>query len=193
MEPNAQFRDLVARVRAGDEDAATALVRQYEPEVRRLIRVRLSDPKLRVAVDSADISQSVLRVFFVKVAAGAYDLNEPDCLIRLLARMIRNKVLDVARRPAVRRRRALAREVVETVPDSTESPSQVLAGAELLAEVRKRLSPDEFALAERRRAGAGWQEIAAAVGGTPDAARKQLSRAIQRVFRELGIDQVPDD
>lgn len=193
MEPNAQFRDLVARVRAGDEDAATELVRQYEPEVRRLIRVRLTDPKLRVAADSADISQSVLRVFFVKVAAGAYDLNEPDCLIRLLARMIRNKVLDVARRPAVRRRRALAREALETVPDCAETPSQVLAGAELLAEVRKRLSPDELALAERRRAGAGWQEIAAAVGGTPDAARKQLSRAIQRVFRELGIDQVPDD
>lgn len=50
MEPIAQFRDLSDRVRAGDGEAAVELVQRYEPEVRRLIRLRLTGPKLRLAV-----------------------------------------------------------------------------------------------------------------------------------------------
>lgn len=191
MEPLAQFRDLIARVRTGDQAAAAELVRTYEPEVRRLVRVRLTDPKLRVAADSGDISQSVLRVFFVKLAAGQYDLDEPASLIRLLVTMARNKVLDVARRPSVRR--AAGPEQLEAVADDGETPSQRLAGEELIAEARRLLTPDERDLADRRRAGASWQEIAAAVGGTPDAARKKLDRALDRVCRALGIDRTADE
>jgi len=46
------FGELLRLVRAGDADAAAELVRQYEPEIRRTIRVRLTDPRLRRVVDS---------------------------------------------------------------------------------------------------------------------------------------------
>jgi hypothetical protein len=38
-----------------------------------------------------DICQSVLATFFVRVAAGEYDLKEPDDLIKLLPNMTRNE------------------------------------------------------------------------------------------------------
>jgi len=66
MVPETSFCDLVQRVRCGDGLAAEELVRAYEPEVRRAIRVRLTDARLRRLVDSVDICQSVLAGFFVR-------------------------------------------------------------------------------------------------------------------------------
>lgn len=188
-----RFQLQIARVRVGDPAAAAELIREYEPEVRRLIRVRLTDPKLRVFADSADISQSVLRVFFVKVAAGQYDLGEPANLLRLLVTMIRNKVLDVARKPAVRRAQPVGPGTLEAVPGRGETPSQLMAGEELIAAARRLLTPDERDIADRRVGGASWQEIASTLGSTPDAARKKLDRALERVCRELGIERGSDE
>ena len=63
---------------------------------------------------------------------------------------------------------------------------------ELLAEALRLLSPDARARADGRAAGLGWKEIAAERGLTPDAARKQLERAIDRVCETLGIDRSVD-
>jgi hypothetical protein len=38
-----------------------------------------------------------------------------------------------------------------------------------------------------------WPDIAAQVGGTPSGRRKQLTRAINRVARELGLDEEEHD
>ncbi len=40
------FADLIRRVCAGDRDAADCLVRDYEPAVRRVARIRLKDARL---------------------------------------------------------------------------------------------------------------------------------------------------
>lgn len=189
MTPDVPFAELIANVRKRDEEAAAQLVRQYEPEVRRLIRVRLTDPNLRRLIDSADICQSVLAAFFVRVAVGQFDLAEPADLVRLLAEMARNKLIDHARKPATRRSRSGASSVFEAVPAEGDTPSAIAAHTELLAEALRRLTPEERALADQRAAGVGWPEIAAACGLTPEAARKKLSRAIDRVCEELGIDQ----
>src|SRR5947209_15971796 len=92
------FHDLIGRVRSGDQDAATVLVRQYEATVRRVIRFRLTDARLRSAFDSTDICQSVLASFFVRAAAGQFDLSRPEHLVKLLATMARNKLAGRARR-----------------------------------------------------------------------------------------------
>jgi len=62
--------DLIARVRAGDQAAAAELVRDYEPHVRRAVRIQLRDPRLRSVFDSADICQSVMASFFARLALG---------------------------------------------------------------------------------------------------------------------------
>src|SRR5689334_20958792 len=91
---NPTFLDLLDRVRSGDEAAAAVLVRQFEPELRRIVRVRLTDPRLRRVVDTADICQSVLANFFLRVSAGEFDLRQPEQLLHLLLAMARNKVHD---------------------------------------------------------------------------------------------------
>lgn len=190
----APFEALIARVRAGDETAATDLVRRYEPEIRREVRFLLRDPFLRRSFDSMDICQSVMGSFFLRAALGEYDLNRPEDLIRLLISMTRNKVVDATRRQRAQRRdhrRATSLEAVDLAA-KTPSPSEVVAARDLLGEFRSRLSEDERLLADRRARGEEWAEIAREVGGTPDARRKQLTRAIARVAKELGMEDADD-
>ncbi|MGL4554137.1 MAG: RNA polymerase sigma factor [Gemmataceae bacterium] len=188
--PEETFAELIARVRAGDDQAAESLVRRYEPEIRREVRFLLRDPFLRRSFDSMDICQSVMSSFFLRAALGEYDLNRPDDLIRLLISMTRNKVVDATRRQRAQRRdhrRATSIDAID-LASATPSPSQIVEGRELLTAFRDRLSDEERKLADLRAGGREWAEIAGEVGGTGEARRKQLTRAIARVSRELGLD-----
>jgi hypothetical protein len=64
MSDETPFPELIERVRGGDGDAATELVQRYEPAIRRVVRLRLTDPRLRRAFDSMDVCQSVLASFW---------------------------------------------------------------------------------------------------------------------------------
>lgn len=190
----ADFGDLVRRVRAGDDQAAAELVRQYEPAVRLEVRLRLRDSRLRRNLDSLDVCQSVLASFFVRAAAGQYDLEGPGQLLKLLVTIVRNKVASRARREQAecrdhRRIDPGAVEALEVV-DAAPGPSRLAAAKELLHEFRRRLTEEERRLADLRAEGHAWTEIAAEMGGTPDGRRMQLSRAAQRVGRLLGLDDV---
>jgi RNA polymerase sigma-70 factor (ECF subfamily) len=191
LEDNA-FHELICRVRAGDNKAAEELVRLYEPTIRRVARVRLVDARLRRAFDSMDICQSVFASFFVRAALGQYDLQRPEQLLNLLVNMSRKKLIDRARQETAERRdyRRLAPNGLEgkDVPAAAAGPSDEVAGAELLEEFRRRLSDEERNLAEKRAAGMDWPQIAAECGGSPEALRKKLARAIDRVGQELGLD-----
>jgi RNA polymerase sigma-70 factor (ECF subfamily) len=197
MSDDVLFADFIRRIRAGDAEAAGELVRRYEPVVRLEVRVRLSDPRLGRVLDSMDICQSVLASFFVRAAAGQYDLEQPQDLVKLLVVMARKKLAFQARKERAQRRdnrrvEAAAPEVVEAAAVGP-SPSEEVAGRELLAAFRQRLSAEERQLADRRAQGQGWAEIAAALGGTAQARRKQLERAVQRVARQLGLEDESDD
>jgi DNA-directed RNA polymerase specialized sigma24 family protein len=69
------------------------------------------------------------------------------------------------------------------------SPSQIVATAELLREAQRRLTPEERQLVTWRQEGRDWAAIAAELGANPVALRKRLSRALDRVSRELGLDE----
>ncbi len=58
---------------------------------------------------------------------------------------------------------------------------------------RERLGPEELRLVEMRHEGREWSGTAAELGGTPEAVRKRLSRALDRVARELGLDEGIDE
>jgi RNA polymerase sigma-70 factor (ECF subfamily) len=185
------FQDLIRRVRAGDDQAAAELLRLYEPAIRRTIRVRLAGTNLRRLLDTGDICQSVFGSFFVRAALGQYELDRPEQLLQLLVSMGRKKLADQQRRELAARRDQ--RRVEGYEPDGSalaapgETPSQQVAYAELLGEARRRLSPDERRLADRRAEGRDWADIAAEEGGSPEALRKKLSRAVQRISEELGL------
>jgi RNA polymerase sigma-70 factor (ECF subfamily) len=186
------FAHFIRRVRAGDEGAAADLVRRYEPLIRREVRLHLEDRRLGRLFDSMDVCQSVLASFFVRTAAGQYDLEQPDQLVRLLVRMARNKLASAARRQGrqrrdVRRVAADGGEALGQVAGAGPTPSEVVAGQELLVRFRAALGEEERRVADLRGEGLAWEEVASRLGGTAKARRMQLSRAVERVSRELGL------
>jgi RNA polymerase sigma-70 factor (ECF subfamily) len=197
MVEGSDFRNLIAQVRAGNEAAAAQLVRLYEPAIRRAARIRLANTRLRRLLDSMDISQSVFASFFVRAALGQYELNEPQQVLRLLVSMSRKKLADHARQQTAARRdnrrlRGAAPREAELATADT-SPSGQVAAQELLEEFRKRLSGQEQQLAQLRAEGRDWAQIAQEQGQSAEALRKRLTRAIDRVAHELGLDDLEHD
>ncbi len=186
MAVDADFAAFLARIRARDERAAEELVRKYLPVLRREVRQRLHDPDLQRLLDSMDICQSVLASFLLRAAAGQYDLRHPRALLRLLVRMARNKLATHARKLRVPTA-ARAPEDLDLVGPSP-SPSEIIAGRDLLCEVLSHLTEEERRLAELRSAGLSWPAVASSTGGTAESRRKQLARALDRVMRQLRLE-----
>jgi RNA polymerase sigma factor (sigma-70 family) len=193
-----EYAEFVRRIRDGDEHAAAELVRRYEPEIRLEVRgwLRLRNPALRRVFDSMDICQSVLASFFTRAAFGEFDLDEPSQVIRLLVGMARKKVAEQARYHQRQRRdvRRIGDGDVEIGLGATtdETPSRLASGRELLQKFRERLLDEERRIADLRSKGFDWAAVAAELGGTPEARRKQLARAVARVEQELGADMFLD-
>jgi RNA polymerase sigma factor (sigma-70 family) len=188
------LRILLDRIRAGDQQAATELVHRYEPALRRAVRLRLRDRRLRRFLDSSDICQSVLLRFFVRAATGQYELETPEQLLKLLATLARNQVINealqqhAAKRDCRRLVAAGAEEWEAIAPGS--SPSQHVAEVELLEKARHALDPDEWQLLQLRKEGWEWADIARQLGGSAEGLRKQLARAVARLTKALGLVEV---
>jgi RNA polymerase sigma-70 factor (ECF subfamily) len=193
MSEGSDFQDLIRRVRAGDDAAATELVRRYEPAIRRAVRVRLSDTRMARAFDSMDVCQSVMASFFVRAALGQYELDAPEQLLKLLATMARHKLADRVDRERAdcrdNRRVQDAGAEAREVASPAGSPSRHAEARELLQEVQRRLSPQERQVVDLRAQGMDWAAIARQLGGTPEALRKRLARATDRIALELGLDE----
>src|SRR3954454_9466144 len=164
MSASSTYGELIRQVRAWDPDAAAELIRRYEPAIRRAVRVRLADARLGNLLDSMDICQSVLKSFFVRAAAGQYDLDTPEQLLKLLSSMARNKLITQARRE-----HALCRDRRRLVREGPDEDRLVAPGAgpgdvdarDLLHEVERRLSPEERRILELRNLGQDSAAIAA--------------------------------
>lgn len=198
MSEPSSFETLIRRVREGDQQAAAELVQRYEPAIRRAVRFRLSDTRLQAAFDSMDICQSVLASFFVRATAGEYDLERPEQLQGLLTAMAKKKLaMQVRHQRAQRRdnRRAVPGQFEENpmADKASPTPSRQVAARELLQEVHRRLSPEEKQLVEWRNQGVEWAEISKRLGQSAEALRKKLTRALDRVSGELGIDEAEDE
>ncbi|HEV2948215.1 MAG TPA: sigma-70 family RNA polymerase sigma factor [Gemmataceae bacterium] len=193
MAEETAFPELIQRVRAGDEQAAAELVRRYEPAIRVAVRVRLTDPGLRRFLDSMDICQSVLANFFSRAATGQFELDKPEQLLNLLVTMARNKVTNHALKQQADRRdqRRVQKGGLneDALVAAGPTPSQLVANQELLMEFRKRLSDTERRLADQRAQGRSWADIAAEWGSNADTLRMQLTRAVNRVTRELRLEE----
>ena len=190
-QPDAAFRELVAR--AGDRDpvAAAEFVRRYEPELRLYVRFQLRNPQIRRLFDSLDVVQSVLAGFFARLYAGDVRAADPRQVFALLKLMARHKVADKAKCLASARRGGAA----DTAPlaagsgvaDPRPGPDELAAGGDLVTAVRDRLAPDLRTVLDRRLAGRGWADIADELGVTQDAVRKTFGRAVDQVAAELGL------
>jgi len=188
-----EFDSFMERIRRGDAAAAEELVRRYEPLIRREVRMNLADRRLGRLFDSMDVCQSVMASFFIRAAAGQFDLRNRSQLVRLLVEMAQHKLASAARRQYRQRRdaRRLSRHAEDAVTCAAApgpGPGEIVAGKELLQRFRQCLSAEERQLADWRSNGVPWAEIASRLGGTPGSRRLQLLRAVDRATREMGLD-----
>src|SRR5262249_55399488 len=151
------------------------------------------DRRLSRLFDSMDVCQSVLGSFFVRTAAGQYDLERPEQLVALLAKMTQNKLVSAARRGQaqqrdLRRNSPQSEAELAQVADPSPTPSKLLEAQDLLERFQRGLTEEERRLADLRSRGMSWPQIAARLGGTAQARRVQFSRAVERVTREMGLD-----
>ena len=193
MSESAAFPDFIRRIRAGDDQAARELVERYEPVIRCEVRLLLRDPRLYSRFDWTDICQSVLASFFMRTAAGEYDLGSTAQLLKLLVNMARNKLISAARREYtqrrdVRRRPGRGDPPLEEIADRRQQPADELANRDLLSRIYDRLSSEELEISKLRSGGAAWEEVATAMGGTSQGRRMQFARAMDRVAEQLGIE-----
>jgi RNA polymerase sigma factor (sigma-70 family) len=193
MSEDNNFAQFIGRIRAGEEQAAAELVQRYESAIRMEVRLGMRDPNLNRLFDSMDICQSVLGSFFVRAASGQYDLDKPEHLVRLLVRMARNKLASQARRyyrdrRDIRRMSEATGGKLDTFADGA-SPSQVVAGRELLQKFHGHLTEEERRLVHWRTQGRSWAEIAQQIGGSPNGRCQQLTRAVDRVAQQLKLDE----
>jgi RNA polymerase sigma factor (sigma-70 family) len=193
----APFSTWIARIRAGDADAAAELIKRFERPVRVAVRARLTDVRLRRQFDSMDVVQSVMGSFFTRMTDGQFDLENPSQLVGLLMKMAQNKLLMQVRRHKQKRRDVTRTEVgsddAPPIPDAEPGPERQAIGRELLQLLYDRLTDDERDLALRRAGGQQWTEIAGELGGTPQGHRMKLSRAVARVSPGLGFDDTDPD
>ena len=186
------FAEFVRRIRAGDEQAAAELVRQYEPLVRREIRLGLTEPSLCRVLDSMDICQSVMASFFVQAACGRYDLEEPGQVIKLLIGMApTSSPLRCARTgPATGRAPAggdRRGRIESSGPRGGHSQSDRRRPRSAPCRARA-IQRGRTPVGRAARWGQDWAGIALEMGGTAEARRHQLTRALDRVTQQLGLN-----
>src|SRR5690349_8375175 len=72
MTTSTEFADLMDRLRAGDQDAATLLFERFAKRLIGLAQLRLG-PLARGKIDAEDVVQSVFKSFFRRQAEGLLD------------------------------------------------------------------------------------------------------------------------
>src|SRR5262245_8961171 len=92
MSPNDSFQQLMARLRAGDDDAASAVFHRF---ARRLIGLARShvDSWLQHKVDPEDVVQSVYESFFRRHQEDLFEVQSWDSLWSLLTLITVRKCL----------------------------------------------------------------------------------------------------
>lgn len=191
------FHYLIRRVRKGDAAAARELVDRYGPQIRRVARFELRDARLRRLVDSEDVWQSVAAAFFLRAAAGEFDLDSPRDLLRLLSAMARNRARrhaehEGAAKRDFRRVESLNRDDFD-VAARGQTPSSVASHREIRVRFLQRLSIHERLIADFRAEGLAWPEIADRMSESAEVLRKRLQRACERITRELGLEEPVDE
>jgi len=185
MPPEDHFQDLVVRVRAGDQDASTELMRMFEPFILRVVRFAMRKQtnyeKIRSRLGASDVCQSVFKSLFAGLREGRFELNQSEQLQGLLRIMSRFKIATESRRLSV-----ILREVVEggSPPDRADpgpSPEKPVEDQDLAEAVVRHFSEDELDLLQRRLDGETWPAIAAELRVDADTLRRRLERAVKCV------------
>jgi RNA polymerase sigma-70 factor (ECF subfamily) len=181
---------LVARWRAGDQQAADELFRRYADQLIALARSRLS-ARLAHRLDAEDVVQSAYRSFFSGAREGRFEVQRGGDIWRLLVGITLNKLhLQVRRnqagKRAIDRERTMQGDMdTDGFPthllDRAPSPIEAVALAEEVEQIMRGLDPLERRLLELRLQGYNLDEIAAETQYSYRTVRRVLKRVKEHV------------
>jgi RNA polymerase sigma-70 factor (ECF subfamily) len=181
---------LLARVRLGDEEALTELVRCYEAEVRLTARVLLGRA-MRASLDSVDLVQSVHRTLVEGLRQNKLAFSNPQQLLGLAVTLVRRKIAHHWRR--LQRQHPLDAEALETgnldqavtFPTSGEpDPARQAEYNDAVEHLCNKLEDQDRRVVQLRLQGYSTAEVARRLGLDADVLRVRLSRLRRRLREE---------
>jgi RNA polymerase sigma-70 factor (ECF subfamily) len=162
----------VALARAGDEAAFAQLVATYHADMARVAFTTCGDQEL-----AADAVQSAWLVAWRKLSS----LRDPDRVRPWLLSVTANEA-----RQLLRRRHGPVVEIdVEAPGDPRDNPCNGVVHVDLRRALARLSSDDRAVLGLHFGVDLSSDELAAALGTSPSTARKRLSRAVDRLRKEL--------
>ena len=193
-----ELQAFLARIRAGDEDAARELLGRYEAQVRLVVRRQL--PRLlRSRFDSKDFLQSVWGSFFRRMKAGPSEFEDPQYLVAFLARAARNKVIDEYRRASSRRRDMRLEESLGAAagasepPDAADTPSEIAQAREAYGRLRDLLPEGRHTVLELKAEGFTSREIGERLGISERTVRRVIEDLRRRSQVQAPGEETEDD
>lgn len=190
MSEDYPFAEVMQRLRAGDQDAATHVFRRFADRLICLARGRL-DPIIRAKVDPEDVMQSVFRSFFLRHAEGQFQLENWDnlwgMLVVLTVRKCGRRIgyFQAACRD-VQRERPPRISIADTdlnweLMSNEPTPAEAAMLTETVEQVMRRLDGRERQILALRLQGFTIPEISAQLGR----AERTVERVLERVRRWL--------
>ncbi len=195
---SAETRQLLQRVRCGDDGAFDQLFARHRAFLRQIVELRM-DPKLGRRIDASDVVQEA-HIEAVRRLEGY--LEQPTMPFRVWLRQITyDRLLMARRRHVSAKRRTVDRELplpersslqlAQQLAASGTTPSEHLLRSELGHRVRSAVAklsdPDREVLLMRNFEGLSNQEVAKVLAIEPATASKRYGRALLRL-RTLLLD-----
>jgi RNA polymerase sigma-70 factor (ECF subfamily) len=188
MPEDSSFANLLARLRAGDQGAATLVVDQYARRLVALARNHL-DRRILRKEDPEDVLQSVFQSFFRRFAEGQFQLDSRDDLWALLVTLTLRKCGHRAAYYGALRRNV--RRDVSPPPDASGSwwesfareptPVETTLLAETVERLLDGLEADQQQIVMLSLDGKPVAEVAEQLGMT----RRRVQRVLQGVRQRL--------
>jgi DNA-directed RNA polymerase specialized sigma24 family protein len=177
----AGFQEFFEILRFGDAEAVERLLSDFDPFLRRAIRLRLCDRRARRVVDTSDILQSLLKDYLGREGtdAGAASSRRLRAYLTAAAQY---KISSKTRKE--RRRIADLGDVAEPVSPE-RPPSEQAEDRDFIDAIRSRLDDKDGRLFDLSQQGRTWQQIANEVGGHPDTLRIRLRRTVASALAEI--------
>jgi RNA polymerase sigma-70 factor (ECF subfamily) len=180
------FRDLIARLQAGDDGAAGEVVRRFTRRLAALARTHL-DTQIRAKMDPEDLVQSVYKSFFRRQRDGQFDLDGWDAVWTLLVVITVRKCASQAeyfraeRRNPERERGPAAWGPIDREP----TPAEAVALAETVADLLRGVGPADRPILELSLQGYTVKEICAQLGRAERTVWRVRERARNRLLRQM--------
>jgi len=181
-----ELQEFFAALRSGDPETVERSLNRLDPSLRRIIRSRLKDGRLRSVADTSDIFQSLVKDFLFQNVSEPSPSESSAGMYAYLAAAACHKI-----QAKLRKERRHAGGLADNFePVSLEPPpTKPFEDREFVEAVRDRLGEDRRRLFDLALQGLAWTEISAIVGGKPDALRMRLRRGIAAVLSELGEEE----